>query len=155
MKHLLFFLFSLMTAEVIHAQNGHGIEFGYTDGYRVLRQYNSLATLKPGKTPTGTPADTIIGYYPDDQQNEVLEDKIFVRAYPNPVQDILFVENRSWEEGSSATLKLYDVTGKLLWEKTTTQPKETISMSALPPGNYHVKYYTNYTYLISWKIAKI
>lgn len=78
-----------------------------------------------------------------------------MKAYPNPVQDVLFVENRSWEDGSTATLKLYDVTGKLLWERTTTQPKENISMNTLPPGNYHVKYYLGYTYLISWKITKI
>lgn len=156
MKQLFIILFCLISVSVVQAQVGHGIEFDYNAGYRVLRQYSSTASLaKPGKDNNGTQADTIIGYFPGEEVNDVIEDKIFVKAYPNPVRDILYVENRSWEEGSSATLKLYDISGKLLWEKTTTQPKESISMNALPPGNYHVKYYTNYTYLISWKITKL
>ena len=157
MKLLLLTLLYLVSVIPANAQNGPGIIFDYNGaGYRILREYRSLASLaKPGEDNNGNQADTIIGYLPGEEANDVLDDRIFVRAYPNPVQDVLFVENLSWQEGGSATLRVYDISGKLILEKTTTQPKESISMNALPPGNYHVKYYTNYTYLISWKITKL
>lgn len=159
MKHLFTFLSCIAFTLTAYAQVGPGITFEYSpifSGYRVVREYKPLASLqKPGKDVSGNPADTVIGYLPGEEKNEVLEEKIFVRAYPNPMRDILFIENLSWQEGGSATLKIYDVSGKLITEKSTTQAKEVINMQALPPGTYHVKYYTNFTYLISWQIAKI
>lgn len=155
MKNLLFII-CLFLSISSYAQ-GPGVVFDYDGaGYRILREFDANASLsKPGKDSTGQQADTIIGYYAKEETNEILDERIFVRAYPNPVQNELYVENLSWQEGNSATLKLYDISGKLLLEKTTAQPKESIGMNSLPPGNYHVKYYTNYTYLISWKITKL
>lgn len=154
MKHLLNLLFCITLINAAKAQIGPGIEFDYNNGYRVLRQYNSFASLaKPGKDINGSQADTVIGYISSEKKE--IKNRIFVKAYPNPVKDVLFVENRSWKEGSRATLKLYDISGKVLLEKTTTQPKENIDMNMLPTGNYYIKYYVGYTYLISWKITKL
>lgn len=156
MKHLFILLAFVAVTVAVQAQTGPGIIFRYDQaGYRIVREFNNWASLaKPGKDSTGQQADTVIGYFQNEEKTP-LDRNVFVRAYPNPVRDVLFVENLSWQDGGSATLKIYDISGKLIMEKTTTQPKETIQMGALPPGNYHVKYYTNYTYLISWQIAKI
>lgn len=157
MKNLFTLIFVLACISA-GAQNGPGIVFRHNlaSGYREVREFDHAASLaKPGKDSTGQQADTVIGYFPEDDNEKVLNSRIFVRAYPNPVQDILIVENLSWKEGSNATLKIYDVSGKVIMEKTTVQPKETIQMKTLPPGNYYVKYYTNFTFLTTLKITKI
>lgn len=158
MKHLLLILLYLALTLPSSAQTGPGIVFTHdpATGFRVKREYRPNAQLaKPGKDTLGQTADTIIGYYQEESDKTFNDDKIFVRAYPNPVHDILFIENLSWTEGSSATLKLSDVSGKEIMIKSTTLPKETITLSSLAPGTYHVKYYKDNVYVISWQIVKL
>ncbi|MEZ5017575.1 MAG: T9SS type A sorting domain-containing protein [Flavipsychrobacter sp.] len=131
---------------------GPGIEYTYdAAGFRVKRDYNIAAVLqKPGKD-NGQQADTIIGVF----KNKELFNQEFVRAYPNPASDFLFVENISWEEGNTASIQLLDITGKVILSKTTNESRNQISLNAIVPGTYNVNYYLNDRKVISWKIIKL
>lgn len=56
--------------------------------------------------------------------------------YPNPTQNTLYLESLT----SGAIIKLYDVTGKTLLERTVTTTAETINMQAYPKGVYLLQY---------------
>lgn len=152
---IILLLILLVTTSICHAQIGPGIVFDYdAAGYRIKRYYDHAATLaKPGKDNTGQRIDTIIGVFKNEGNLNV--DKTFVKAYPNPITDILIVENMSWIEGSTATMKISDISGKEILEKTTTLPKEIIRLEMLTPGTYNLRYYINDVYIVSWQIVKL
>ncbi|MBW7838280.1 MAG: T9SS type A sorting domain-containing protein [Chitinophagaceae bacterium] len=62
-------------------------------------------------------------------------DNLF-RYYPNPTQDFLIVEGRSFNEINGSYLKLYDLQGKLLVNQRIQAEKTKINMSGLAAGVY-------------------
>ncbi len=66
---------------------------------------------------------------------------IIVKVYPNPVPDILVIENQSTDL-SRLTLRLFDVTGKMLESKQLKENKEDFNMQIYKQGNYLLKIYT-------------
>lgn len=157
MKSLLQILFLLVIACNANAQlsSGPGIVFDYDPaGFRVLRHYDPNASyLKPGQD-NGLPADTIISIYKDQLDPEI-NDKEFVRAYPNPVKDILYIENLDWKHGYVAEVKLLDASGKQILSKSTELQKDQVYFNSVLPGSYQVQYYLNKKFLISWTIIKL
>lgn len=155
MKPFLITLFCTILALQGNAQIGEAIKFEYDGaGQRIKRYYNPSTWLKPGKK-DDQQADTIIGYYKKDD-TYMKESDYFMKAYPNPVHDVLYIENISWEEGNVAVIKLMDVAGKEILSKRTTQSKDNIQFpGSVTPGSYHVSYYLNGTFLISWPIVKL
>lgn len=138
-----------------NAQTGPGIKFSYSSsgGLRIKREM-AIVTYKPGKEPSGIQADTVIGIFKDNDKTPI-EEKAFLKAYPNPVHDILFVENLSCKEGNVAQIKVVDGTGKLIQEKRTSNCKESLSLASVAPGSYQVFYYVNDVCVISWKMVKL
>ncbi len=66
---------------------------------------------------------------------------IMVKVYPNPVPDILIIENKNTEL-KDITLRLFDISGKMLIDKSVSEKKEDLNMQIYKPGNYLLKIYT-------------
>jgi hypothetical protein len=62
-----------------------------------------------------------------------------ISVYPNPVTDNLQIEINSEVRGENADLRVYDVVGNLVMEKSITANKTNINVSALPSGVYVIK----------------
>jgi hypothetical protein len=104
MSSMLPFLLVFLMPIFSHAQTGEAIKFEYDDnGQRVKRFHDPVAALsKPGRN-GDQPADTVIGYYKkDDPLAKITESDYFVKAYPNPVHDILYIENLSWKDADAS-----------------------------------------------------
>ncbi len=77
----------------------------------------------------------------------------FVKVYPNPTSNILFIELTDTE---NATFQLFDALGKILVDTKSIGMKSRIDLSAFAIGNYNlvVKNDTNQTQKMSFKIQK-
>lgn len=78
--------------------------------------------------------------------------KNLVRIYPNPASNILYVESKK-EMHKPLRAQFYDVTGRLVLEKTAYQNKFQIDISILHKGIYTFKLYN--TYDVELQIEKI
>ncbi|MBL7683828.1 MAG: T9SS type A sorting domain-containing protein [Flavipsychrobacter sp.] len=155
MKYIFITLLALFVFVNTNAQTGPGIEYHYLNGFRIKREYNPNATLqKNGVTEDGQQADTVDIISRENQGNESIE-KLYARAYPNPVKDILIIENLSWQDNDIADIELSDVSGKIIIKKHLTQSKEQVTLNNLIPGTYNAKYYVNNQYIVTWKIIKL
>jgi hypothetical protein len=89
------------------------------------------------------------------KKTTIADHDIVIRAYPNPVLDLLTVEGLNWKNTDRATVKLYDIAGNFLSEKNIDQSKDNLPFSGFPPGTYQVHYYLNNKILAVWKITKL
>lgn len=78
--------------------------------------------------------------------------KNLMKIYPNPASSILNVESRK-EMRKPLKAQLYDITGRLVMEKTAYQNNFKIDISSLQKGVYTFKLYN--TYDIEMQIEKI
>ncbi|MBB6329882.1 hypothetical protein HNP24_000832 [Chryseobacterium sediminis] len=111
------------------------------DAY-VLGAYGSIYSYQI--TTTGTLKTLVITdpsgnkiYYNNSAQLSTKEidaaTKIF-KAYPNPAKEVLHLENIE----KNLSLKIYDLSGKLVSETTTNSNKTSIDISKLQKGQYIV-----------------
>lgn len=154
MKRINLFLFSsallLMPITGFSQVQALRTDFTYDGaGNRIKRQVNyGIVTPKPGKGLIDTLVEEI-------QPEESLTNRsIKVKAYPNPVKDLLVIENLNWLDNSNVLVKLYDMTGKLITSKAYQSSKESLSLKGLASGTYNVYYYLNNELLTQWKIIK-
>lgn len=156
MKHALLLIFILLALSEVDAQVvGPGMEYTYTNGYRVKREYNANAVLnKPGKNGK-QPADTIVVVQKQNNDENLLNAKPIVKAYPNPVYNNLYVEHMENKEGSYGEVRLFDMSGREIVRKNLLQQKDVVQIGDVPPGNYNLSYYANGIFTISWKITKL
>lgn len=148
-------LFAVYATDII-AQPVYGTAtlFDYNaDGTRKERRTEpyTIISPKPGRG-GGEPIDTLTQEF--DKNILGADKEVIVRAYPNPVTNMLIVENLSWNGTNNIVIKLFDITGKHLLTKTTNSAKEQVPFSNYPPGTYHVHYYINERLLTDWKIIK-
>ena len=145
-------LFLLLALTNVEAQTGNATIFDYdANGQRVLRYLEPLATLnKFGDTLTKeSPPDTINRLLPDLNNKHIV-----VKAYPNPVANELIIENLTWDVEHTATVKVFDITGKFIQSRTITTALERLPLSSVAPGTYQVHYYLDGELLTTWKIIK-
>lgn len=76
-----------------------------------------------------------------------------VNVYPNPVISELTISINELPEKNNWKLLLYDISGKLVYQKDQNTIETTVSMSNYPSGVYIVKLIFNETQSI-WKITK-
>lgn len=62
-----------------------------------------------------------------------------IDAYPNPTSDVLTIEIKG-AMNENASITLSDMTGRVLRNEAATNAKTTMNISALPAGNYLLKY---------------
>ena len=150
-------LFSVFITSNVFAQSGSNPIQGYGDVYtydgagnRVKREY--LYTIVAyNKHHEEQPVDTLKENF---DSKSLFGKDVIIKAYPNPVADEMIVENLSWKDGSRATVKILDITGKLLQDRSFNNAKEQFSLSGIIPGTYTVSYYLNDHLLTTWKIIK-
>lgn len=144
--------FILISSNRAYAQPtfGEAAIFDYNAaGDRITRYFTVDALINYKKGDTSSKVDTVV------KKTEANNNEVIVRAYPNPVQDLLTVENLSWTVKDIVNVKLYDIAGNLISEKGINQAKGNIPFSGLPPGTYQVHYYLNNKIFTVWKITKV
>jgi hypothetical protein len=67
--------------------------------------------------------------------DQLANSTITLKVYPNPVSEQLLLETVKGEK-QRFSLKLFDITGKLLYQQAVIQSVETINMQVYVPGNY-------------------
>lgn len=154
MKQLTLLIILATVCTIAKAQSGQGYKFTYDPaGYRIKRDFhtNHISYIKPGRE---SETDTLIGAF---EKDDALSDRheVVVKAYPNPTQDVLHLENFSWKQGSNARISVFDVNGKKVIGITANTPKKEISLKALAPGTYQVNYQLSSEKFFTWKIVKL
>lgn len=74
-----------------------------------------------------------------------------VHAYPNPVQDYLYVTR---PENGAADYTLISTDGKIVLKGTLTEPTESIDVSAIPSGIFIFSLYQSDSVLLKAKLIK-
>lgn len=146
---------------------GPGVVFDYDGvGNRKLREIRTICIgpscpagadvfpsyqLRPGTK------DSTAQAAPDSArlQDVTASSTIVVAAYPNPVEQELFVFNRSWRNGDKATILVLDLTGKQLDRREITDAKESVPFRTYAPGTYMVHYLLNDVPTEIWRIIKM
>lgn len=76
-----------------------------------------------------------------------------IKVYPNPVNDILYIDFLS-SNSKSYELDLINTKGQIVFEKKQTNPNESIQLSALPNGVYWLNL-RNDNHLVTRKVVKM
>ena len=66
-----------------------------------------------------------------------------LKVYPNPFSEELSIETQTNGLEMEINLVLYDVTGKMLYQKKIMDPLEKILMKQFPSGNYMIRFYSD------------
>jgi hypothetical protein len=139
-------IFSFLLFLISHSLLGQTMQSEvYTydaSGYRIKRECK-IYQFKHGKQPI----DTLI-------QQDKKSDYI-IKSYPNPTTDMVTIESLNWDEKNNVVVKLYDVSGKIIYSKLLVSAKDNIPFSGVAPGTYQVSYYLNNRLLTTWKIIKL
>lgn len=149
MKHILFLFLTLSCSFMSSAQAvmGEADLFTYDlSGNRTLRTYNPNTTINYKMGNNNQPIDTVV--------EKLNNNKILVIAYPNPADDYITIENRSWTDKDIAVVQVYDITGKLISTKEVTKAKDNIQLGHVAVGTYLLNYHYNGRFLTSWKVIK-
>jgi hypothetical protein len=161
MKPLFFFLFLSLNFIFFEskAQAFGEANWFYHDanGNRIYRQFTVDAAFKMGNTASDSMSVDTAVIKKDIQanENEQKNEQIIIKAYPNPVNNFLIVENLSWKDDYKVTVLLYDEAGQFISKKNITQAKDIILFNGFAPGTYQVHYYIRNTLLTVWKIIKL
>ena len=91
----------------------------------------------------------------DSSKNSGVYGTTEIEAYPNPVSQELYIDNRTWQEGNKANIAVFDINGKINIKREFTQAKNNVSFRDLTPGVYLVQYYLNGMPMQEWKIIKL
>lgn len=157
MKNTIITIILFTSTFITKAQVGPAIRFDYDgSGYRTKRFYDPTAQLnKPGRDTHGNQADTLLFSFSNFNSEKNFKDTLIVKEYPNPVHEILFVENMTWKDGNNVVVILSDASGKELKNVNGSIAKLSVNTNDLVPGNYFLKYFINNIYVYSWKIVKL
>ena len=146
--------------------SGPAVIFSYDHvGNRLVRQIHTIC-LGPGCPPEeggllggkpASPRDSTKGGTTTGNDVPAATDiakGIVVEAYPNPADEELYIENKTWHETDKAIVIVYDIEGKIAVKKDFTQAKDRIMFNNMVPGTYIVQYYLNEVPTQTWKIIK-
>lgn len=126
---------------------GPAIKFEYDNaGNRYLRHYLPYEIIQYKQGDNNHGIDTSV--------QKLKNDQFLIRAYPNPVDDYITIENLSWNNDNKVVVKLTDITGKIISSKQFIKAKDNIPFSGLTPGAYMLYYYLNNEMLANWKVIK-
>ena len=76
-----------------------------------------------------------------------------IKIYPNPTKGDITFEIQNLPEGKTANMKLYDISGALVLQKTNIKDKEYLNISNWPEGVYIAKISAGDS-TTEWKIIK-
>lgn len=105
--------------------------------------YREIIELKS----TRAKSDTIIA-------PAVIEDnQLEVKIYPNPTKGILKVEIKGYQENEVLRFRLYDISARLLMDKSTTNAINNFDLSSFSNGIYILQM-ERHKKASSWRIIK-
>lgn len=126
--------------------SGAGGSTSYTVGQITYNTYSSSAgTINQGVQY----AYEIISLATDD----VAVEKKEIRLYPNPVQDMLYVDFGK-EVVKNSSYQLFDTQGKLVKQGNLNQSKNELDMRAIPQSIYIIKIVEDDKNVKTFKIIK-
>jgi len=140
-----FFIIIVMGVLCCRQAQAQGVSYGYdASGNRISRVITIPPPLKSSKSePTAE----------EKVYSEVLKD-FSVNIYPNPTKGELTVEIGQLPEGKTASLRLYNLQGKLILQRTGLHDgSEHLNIGAQPAGIYLMKIATKDA-STEWKIIK-
>ncbi|MCB9065460.1 MAG: T9SS type A sorting domain-containing protein [Chitinophagales bacterium] len=141
---LLIFLL-LASSNKIFAQQFY-VQYDYDGaGNRILRTIQ-YGVYKPGKN-----VDTLT----ISDRNIVFDTPLQLKVYPNPFKETLVVENLNLQTTETNSIKVFDLSGKLIVQHNHTELRQYVKLSDVPPGTYYVNYYSNTQLLKTWKLVKL
>jgi len=131
---------------VFHDTAGAQVNFGYdAAGNRVNRVID--LSFRSQKAEEKVEEET-----KEKVHSEVLKD-FSINIYPNPTKGDLTVEIQNLPEGKTANLRLYNMSGSLILQKTDISDKEHINISNQPSGIYIMRISAGDS-STEWKIVK-
>jgi hypothetical protein len=85
-----------------------------------------------------------------NDKSEVVLPNRYIRVYPNPATNVVYVDVINPNSGDSWTLKVFDSKATIIFEKTSSAIEEPslIDLTDKPKGNYNILLQTssaNYT----------
>ena len=86
----------------------------------------------------------------DDEPAQISECQEFFKIYPNPTNGLINIE---FADNEIQQIKISDLTGKTIIEKTNIQQNETIDLSSFASGIYIIKIRKN-NEIFTTKIVK-
>jgi len=98
------------------------IEMGFDEYYSSSGHFNTKAG----------------GVFEEPESSKVLE-TVNIELYPNPASDHVFVR-ADYDGDGSGFIRVYDLTGALIFETNVTSEETRISLKDVPNGVYLVRY---------------
>lgn len=151
MKQFLPFTSILWVMLLTSSLKSHGqttVSYNYDDaGNRKER----IITLDVSSAATAEASESRTKKKKVSYEEQVGEFKVII--YPNPTQGELKVEIQTTEERQEATFMVYDLSGSLLINKTSTRDITKLDLSPYPLGTYILRVSTG-TYRSEWKVVK-
>jgi hypothetical protein len=139
----LFILFLTLTQLACSAQNR--VEFIYDDaGNRTERHF---IDLNPSKS-------TLLS--DKDGWQKAFDDKILgteIKIYPNPTKGMIKIDLKNYEGASKGEIRVYDVTGKIVYQNNQVSTSNIVSLEHLRNGAYILKLVIEDN-ATEWKILK-
>jgi len=112
--------------------------YGFMFKLQVESYYRKLVFASSDHTNSALHPKLEICMYPDPTSiGEVNSNNLNVNIFPNPVQDILNIKISNFKQG--AQLKLFDIAGRLLMEKSISSEQTQINVSGFAKGVYIVE----------------
>jgi hypothetical protein len=72
------------------------------------------------------------------QEDEGIQAVLSIRTYPNPVVSVMQVDLQGLKPGESGTLRIYTISGVLLYQQKYLDVSQTIDLSGFASGHYIV-----------------
>jgi len=142
MKSLIIIMSIVAFASLAHAQSPLPVEISYdAAGNRITRKVLQVTMMSKGSNC----ADST--YYLDQMQS------VRMKIYPNPTQGKVFIEMLEVEANTRSRIRLFDSSGRLVYEKESTGCANELDLSAYPAGYYIAEMHANGEHT-TWKIIK-
>jgi len=141
----------LIAQEAIQSAGGDATGSGGSMSYSIGQMVYSTNTDTNGSVAEGGQQPYEISVVVGIEQSKDIN--LRCTAYPNPAQDILFLEVQI-ADIDNYSFQLYDMMGKLLVGKELTDISTTISMANLAPAIYFLKVSNNHKVVKTFKIIK-
>lgn len=120
-------LLSALHAAQYNVGECHGLQFQQATG-QLFTAYGSCGGVN--FTSPLTETDQMTGTSQE-------QDESFVRIYPNPVHDYLFIDAHGFQSG---LIRIYSFIGNLIFqEKFNSANQTTVDLSSYPSGGYLIK----------------
>jgi|GEM_PF-3878533 len=125
-------------------------------GNRVLRKIEVICPNCPEPGPPGTSSSQAPeeGLFRRAGTGDNPADNGVFSLYPNPFDEDLIIQNTGWTENIRGTIKVFDITGKMIMEHEVHAATEVLHFTNMASGTYMIYYYSDEQLQKIWKVTK-